>query len=151
MGLLDWIKSRNGSAPQVTGADLPGRNIFAPENLPATPVGFSKRLTPVDSLQYTQRGNLIRPVAQTNWNPDHSGAHEFRQHIGRSSEGYHGGFEVAHRGEFGMTFWSNARPTQDAAEKVSYRMRKEWHRGREWQWSYHENKLQRFRGCSWER
>ena len=151
MGLLDWIKSRNGGVVQSAGADTPGRNFFAPENLPAPPAGFSKRVLPADSLQYTGRGNLIRPVAQTDWNADHSGSYEFRQHIGRSSEGYHGGFEVARRGEDGMTFWSNARSTQDAAEKASCRMREEWHHGREPQWTNRENKLHRSRGCSWER
>ena len=146
MGFLDWMKSGNGSR-----AGSSSRNIFAPENQPVPPAGFSRRVLAVDSFAFTGRGNLVVPVAQTGWHSDHCGPYEFRQHIGRSIEGYHGGFQVSRSGDHGFVYWSNARPTQEGAEKASYAMNEAWHEGHECHWSKREAGRERHRDSSWER
>src|SRR5271157_5558776 len=98
MSFLGWIRSWRERGQEPSDAGAPGRNGLAQEYEQVAPRGFTERGNVTTSLEFTGRGKLIRSLSQTDWNSDHSGAFEFRQHIGRSAEGYHGGFEVSPRG-----------------------------------------------------
>jgi len=80
---------------------------------------------------FTRKGNVITQMSRSEWYSDHTGLYEFRHHVGRSAEGYHGGLEISYRGGEGPFSWSNARKTHEAAEDVSHRMRAAWEQGRE--------------------
>jgi hypothetical protein len=118
MGLLDWIKRGSGGS------------------------GNQAHDFPVQNIQETAKGNRIKIIGE--WRPNDSASHEFKNYVGRSIEGYHGGFEAAPVGGDGVLQWSNARPTVEAAVRACRGMRDAWERG-------HEDKLSRGRGVSWDR
>jgi hypothetical protein len=97
---------------------------------------------PVQNIQESAKGNRIRIIGE--WWSNGSATHEFKNYIGRSIEGYHGGLEVSPAGGDGLLQWSNARPTTEAAVKACRGMRNAWERG-------HEHELSRGRGVTWDR
>jgi hypothetical protein len=100
MGLLDWVKSRGKE----------------PENAPEP------------SRYFTQKGNDITIQSSSEWISDGVGVYELRTHVGKSIEGYHGGLAVSPQGGESSWRWSNARPTQQAAEKAAWGMMDRWER-----------------------
>jgi hypothetical protein len=104
MGFLDWIKRgrTEGREPE-------------PEN------------ESWGDWYSTKKGNAIQAVSEGKWESDPSGLpREFKLHVGRSVEGYHGGVEVSHQGGDGTVYWSGARPTTQSAERAAHGIR-EWH------------------------
>lgn len=90
------------------------RRTPEPEDLPSEP------------RHVTRKGNGITLQSESKWQSDATGLKEFKHHVGRSAEGYHGGVEVSHQGGEAGFFWSNARRTPQAAERASYGVR-EWY------------------------
>jgi len=72
MGFLNWMKKQER----------------APESETETGPPFG----------LTKKGNPIEPVRSSDWQSDPVGVHETRTHIGKSSEGFHGGFQVVPAG-----------------------------------------------------
>lgn len=66
---------------------------------------------------YTDRGNAITSVSEGPWKVSAEAQGEYRQHIGKSAEGYHGGLQRTDGN--GSFRWSNARSTPEAARKAS--------------------------------
>lgn len=96
MGFLNWMKKQE-RAPE-------------PETETGPPFGLTKK------------GNPIEPVRSSDWQSDPVGVHETRTHIGKSSEGFHGGFQVVPAGGDGDIRWSNARKTEAQAGLAAGRM-----------------------------
>jgi hypothetical protein len=97
---------------------------------------------PVQNIKKSAKGNQIRIIGE--WRSNGLASHEFKHYVGRSIEGYHGGFEAAPVGADGVVQWSNARPTVKAAVKACRGMSDAWERN-------HEHKLSGGRGVSWDR
>jgi hypothetical protein len=106
------------------------------------PKDLDARERSIRNTQESAKGNRIRIIGE--WRSNGPASHEFKNYVGRSIEGYHGGFEAAPVGGDGVLRWSNARPTVEAAVKACRGMRDAWKRG-------HEHKLSRARGVSWDR
>jgi hypothetical protein len=102
MGLLDWVKRRG----RTQGPE--------PEYEQPAPFGSTKRGNPID---------LVR---SDEWRSDPIGVHETRLHIGKSVEGFHGGFQVVPTGGDGEIQWSNARKTEERASLAAQRMSERW-------------------------
>ena len=84
--------------------------------------GKNERLdaSPIEHLHLTKKGHHISVIGGTQW--ESRGSYEFRQYVGWSIEGYHGGLEVSYLGKDSECIWSNARPTLDRAENAAHRM-----------------------------
>jgi hypothetical protein len=138
MAFLDWIKDRGagkGMAPTK-----PAEEVRAPlERFSPNRFGFS-------SFEMTEKGNRISGLSKTEWRSNDGGITEFRQHIGLSKEGYHGGLEVFHRCEGGSFNWSKACAEERGAEKASYGLREEFENRES-----HNLKTTRRPAPSWER
>jgi hypothetical protein len=118
MGILDWVKSR-GKEPSGETAPTKSqgkRQRPEPENEPE-PSPYS-----------TRKGNEITIQSSSDWISDGVGVYELRTHVGKSMEGYHGGVAVSRQGGESSWRWSNARPTQQAAEKAAWGMMDRWER-----------------------
>ena len=102
MGLLDWVKRRGRTQE--------------PEPEYETPAPFGS----------TKRGNPIDLVRSDEWRSDPVGVHETRLHIGKSVEGFHGGFQVVPAGGDGEIQWSNARKTEEQASLAAQSMSERW-------------------------
>jgi hypothetical protein len=102
MGLLDWVKRRGQTHEPEPEHELPA------------PFGSTKR------------GNAINPVRSDEWRSDPVGVHETRLHIGKSVEGFHGGFQVVPAGGDGEIQWSNARKTEERASLAAQSMSERW-------------------------
>jgi hypothetical protein len=102
MGLLDWVKRRGRTQE--------------PEPEYESPAPFGS----------TKRGNPINPVRSDEWRSDPVGVHETRLHIGKSAEGFHGGFQVVPAGGDGEIQWSNARKTEERASLAAQSMSERW-------------------------
>jgi cation diffusion facilitator CzcD-associated flavoprotein CzcO len=74
------------------------------------------------SPHLSQRGNPITSQWRGSWLPDADRQFEYRRHVGKSAEGFHGGLEMVYQGSERAFQWSNARQTVDAAEKASQRI-----------------------------
>jgi hypothetical protein len=83
----------------------------------------------LESPHHTTKGNTITPQIRGDWQSGDDGLHEFRHHIGKSIEGFHGGLEVSFRGGEHSFSWSNKRPTARAAERASFGMQQAWELG----------------------
>jgi hypothetical protein len=78
---------------------------------------------PMEPWHVTRKGKGIMPVSASEWYSDATSATEFKHHVGKSVEGFHGGLEISYHGGEGPFYWSNARRTPEAAEKASYGIR----------------------------
>jgi hypothetical protein len=105
MGLLDWVKKRGRTQE--------------PEPEYETPAPFGS----------TKRGNPIDLVRSDEWRSDPVGVHETRLHLGKSVEGFHGGFQVVPTGGDGEISWSNARQKEEKALLAAQRMSGRWEMG----------------------
>ncbi len=105
MGLLDWLKRRQRTAEPEPSYEQPA------------PFGSTKS------------GNPIEPIRSDDWRSDPVGLHETRLHIGKSVEGFHGGFQVVPTGGDGEISWSNARQTEEKASLAAQRMSERWEKG----------------------
>ena len=102
MGILDWVKRRGRTQE--------------PEPEYESPAPFGS----------TKRGNPIDLVCSDEWRSDPVGVHETRLHIGKSVEGFHGGFQVVPAGGDGEIQWSNARKTEERASLAAQSMSERW-------------------------
>lgn len=102
MGFLDWMKQRT----QRTNPE--------PED------------EPVGDRHHDTNGSPIKPLWQSEWQPDDLGVREFRHHVGKSSVGFHGGLEISVGGGESVFRWTHARETPEEAENASYGMREGW-------------------------
>jgi len=102
MGFLDWVKRRDKT------------RMPEPEDEPAP------------ARYFTQRGSAITIQSSSEWASDGVGVYEMRHHVGKSSEGYHGGLETSRQGGESSWQWTNTRPTAQSAEKAAYRMGVRW-------------------------
>jgi hypothetical protein len=102
MGLLDWVKRRGRTQE--------------PEPEYESPAPFGS----------TKRGNPISLVRSDEWQSDLVGVHETRLHIGKSVEGFHGGFQAVSAGGDGEIQWSNARKTEERASIAAQSMSGRW-------------------------
>jgi hypothetical protein len=102
MGLLDWVKRRGRTQE--------------PEPEYESPAPFGS----------TKRGNPINLVRSDEWRSDPARVHETRLHIGKSVEGFHGGFQVVPAGGDGKIQWSNARKTEERTSLAAQSMSERW-------------------------
>lgn len=103
MGFLDWMGGRNNS-----------RKAAEPEN------------EHIPVRHETRKWNAIDIASSSEWRSDGVGIYEWRCHVGKSVEGYHGGLEVSRQGGEGLWAWSNARPTLQDADSAAHRMAERW-------------------------
>jgi hypothetical protein len=101
MGLLDWVKRR-------------GRNNKPePENEPS------------EALGYTRKGNPIDLVHSGDWQSE-MGLRETRVHLGKSAEGFHGGFQDVAAGRDGAIRWSAPQTDVEEGWRAAYGMYDRW-------------------------
>lgn len=101
MGLLDWMKRKGRTAEPE------------PENEPPEPLGL------------TRKGNPINLVHSQDWLPQ-MGLREARLHLGRSVEGFHGGFQDVPVGGDGAIQWSAAQTDVEGGWRAAYEMYDKW-------------------------
>lgn len=86
---------------------------------------------PVQPKDVTENGHVITSVSRGEWQSDAAGLYEFREHFGKSVEGYHGGLEISHRGGDCHVSWSKGYSTAAGAQRASLGMREAWEKGGE--------------------
>jgi hypothetical protein len=69
--------------------------------------------------QLSAGGKAIAREWCSPWQPDESGLHETRRHVGRSLEGFHPGIEVCYRAGMGRIEWGEAQSTAETAYAMS--------------------------------
>lgn len=100
MGFLNWIKDRS--------LTLEARH----PTVEPPPPNFKQT--------ETKRGNQIRSEYVSYWRKeDVSAAHKTRRHIGRSSEGLHGGLEITYKEGTSVLKWSNPRADIPSAQRAA--------------------------------
>jgi len=101
MGFLDWMRrGRRAKEPE-------------PESEPSGPVG------------YDGKGNPIDLVHSGDWQSE-TGIRETRVHLGKSTEGFHGGFQDVPTGGDGPIRWSSPQNDVEGGWLAAYRMYDQW-------------------------
>jgi hypothetical protein len=99
MGFFDWMK-KEGRGQE-------------PETEPGTPLGSTKK------------GNPIELVHSGDWHSE-TGIRETRVHLGKSAEGFHGGFQDVPVGGDGAIRWSNPQEDVEGGWRAAYGMYDRW-------------------------
>ncbi|HTU44894.1 MAG TPA: hypothetical protein VMF91_07520 [Bryobacteraceae bacterium] len=86
------------------------------------PQGIEPEDEPVEPLHYTKNGNPIESWFHSGWHSDPTGRYEFREHVGRSVEGYHGGLEISPGGGEGPFYWSDGFAKEEKAHLAALEM-----------------------------
>ena len=156
MRLLDWINNRNRPDSSVASEFDPKthghkdwKGVFAEirhdealarvrdeTGREPSSAAIKKQLTNEPEPDYqepapfgsTKKGNPIDIARSEEWRSDSVGMHETRLHIGKSAEGFHGGFQAVPTGGDGEIQWSNARKTEERASLAAQSMSQRWER-----------------------
>jgi hypothetical protein len=150
--LLDWIKERTGSYHENLDPRAHGHDTWAAvfnEIRQDEMLAKVRDETGKEPSNRALEDGLKRPVPEPpapNWrqtltknlNPVKSeyasawrttradGRSQFRQHVGKSIEGFHGGLEISLKKGFSTLKWSNPRPDLPRAEQAASGMVRAW-------------------------
>jgi hypothetical protein len=75
---------------------------------------------------FSYRGNPIEVQQSSPWRIEGFGLYELKLHVGKSSEGFHGGLEVSKEGGDSSLRWSSPRATEEAAWRAAHRLETAW-------------------------